>query len=143
MCKVGTSNPNSPKELRGLKQTPSPAPASQDGPIFCGFSSPLKDDGSSLPTSILHPLSPNPASMKSTGAISKEAGLAFRMVQKGQQTVPGMRPLGGACISGKEEHAGCVLFLCLLKDVRRKEREDSPLRIHQFGHEKVLGHALK
>lgn len=44
----------------------------------------------------------------------------------GQQTLPGMRPLGGTCISGKEERAQRVLFLCLLKDAREKEREGVP-----------------
>lgn len=43
-----------------------------------------------------------------------------------QQILPGRRPLGGACISGREECAGCVLFLCLLKDARSKERRDPP-----------------
>lgn len=68
--------------------------------------------------------------MKASVAIRKEVGL--QPPGKGRESqliLPGRGPLGGAYISGKGEHE-IVLFLCLLKDARGKEREDSPLRIH-------------
>lgn len=139
VCKVGISNPDSTELLRGLNGClPGPVPAAGGPHLMWVLLSPQRWWQH-------HALSSPPASMRSTHWSSNSGSqcLASRTVQNGQQTLPGMRPLGGTCISEKEECVQCVLFLGLLKDARGKEREGSPLSTHQPAHEKVLGHALK
>lgn len=85
------------------------------------------DVGSLLPSELGPPACsasvcpPFPSCQQSAAAVRKEAGVQHPgECRQGRHILLGRRPLGGACMSEKDEVQDAVFFLCLLKSLRGK-----------------------